>query len=155
MKYIVAIILTLCFSLMLFAQPKGGPNHNDIPKVEKMVSNLSALQKKRLESITDKSKKEVIKLRSELESVRSQIGKLNNKEGDQSATLFPLFDRECQLMAEISKVMYRCRIEIDGVLTPEQIKEFRKSLEAERQNKIKSNNHKPGMAAKPKQNLHD
>jgi Spy/CpxP family protein refolding chaperone len=41
-------------------------------------------------------------------------------------------------MAEISKEMYRCRLQIDEVLTPEQIKEFRNSLEAERKKQIKN-----------------
>lgn len=142
MKRTIAIVLSLLFSMTLFAQsakPFRGPmSKDDPPKVEKMVSNLTAMQKKRIESITEKSKKEVSKLKNELESVRTQICGLHAKEGDQSATLFPLFDRESELMAEISKEMYRCRLQIDEVLTPEQLKEFRNSLEAERKKQIKN-----------------
>jgi len=142
MKKTLAIVLSLLFTTMLFAQPakplRGPLPKDEVPNVEKMVSNLTPVQKKRIETITATSKKEVFKLKSELESLRSQIGKLNAKEGDQSALLFPLFDRESQVMAEISKVMYRCRLKIDEVLTPEQIKEFRSSLEAQRQKQLKS-----------------
>jgi len=158
MKHTIAIALSLLFTLMVFAQPAKpmrGPIHKDeIPKVEKMVSNLTAMQKKKIESITANSKKEVFKLRQELESIRSQIGSLNNKEGDQSAKLFPLFDRESQLMAEISKEMYRCRVRIDEVLTPEQIKEFRDSLEAERQKQMKDNQPR-GQRKTPKPNTNN
>ncbi len=136
MKKSLALIFTLLFSTILLAQPPVGPRE-EVPNVEKMVSGLTNMQKKRIETVTAASKKEVYKMRNELESVRSKIGTLNRMEGDQSSSLFPLFDRESQLMAEISKEMYRCRMKIDEILTPEQVKEFRNSLEAERQQRIK------------------
>ena len=75
MKRTIAIVLTLLFSMTLFAQSakpfRGTMSKDDPPKVEKMVSNLTAMQKKRIESITEKSKKEVTKLKNELESVRT------------------------------------------------------------------------------------
>ncbi len=135
MKKSFTIVLSLLFSVVLLAQP--GKPQEDVPNVEKMVSNLSTMQKKRIEAVTAASKKEVVKIRTELESIRSQIGTLNRMEGDQSATLFPLFDRESELVAEISKEMYRCRMKIDEVLTPDQVKEFRNSLENERQQRMK------------------
>lgn len=155
MKHILAIAFPVLLSVMVFAQPaKPFPprpmGKNDPPKVEQMVSGLTAMQKKRLESITEKSKKEVFRLRTELESVRNQIGSLNSKDGDRSDIIFPLFDREGELMAEISKEMYRCRLQIDEVLTPEQIKEFRSSLEAERKQHMKALQPKKQAGAKSK-----
>lgn len=142
MKKVLALSLLTLFSFTLFAQPAkhmGGPRHkDDYANVEKLVSNLTSSQKKRIESITDKAKKDVNKLRSELESLRGQIGELHAKEGDQSSALFPLYDREGQLMSQISKEMYKCRVQIDEVLNPEQIKEMRESLEVERQKHLKN-----------------
>ena len=113
-----------------------------------MVSNLTAIQKNRIENITEKTKKEVSKLKNELHAIRIQISGLNSKEGDQSSILFPLFDRESQIMAEISKEMYRCRLQIDEVLTPEQLKEFRNSLEKERLKQMHGKDQKPKMEKK-------
>lgn len=162
MKKTLAIALSILFTIILVAQPskpmRGPMAKDELPNIEKMVSNLTPIQKKRIETITANSKKEVFKLKTELESIRSQIGKLNNKEGDQSSLIFPLFDRESQIMAEISKEMYRCRLKIDEVLTPEQIKEFRNSLETQRQERLNNSqprhrmNEKPKFSAKSKTN---
>ena len=54
------------------------------------------------------------------------------KEGDQSDKLFPLFDREAAIQAEISKEMYTTRQQIDQVLTDEQLAEFRARCKADR-----------------------
>jgi len=152
MKNTLALLFAFLFPVMVFAQqskPFRGPMPKDeIPKVEKMVSNLTAIQKNRIENITEKTKKEVSKLKNELHAIRIQIGGLNSKEGDQSSILFPLFDRESQIMAEISKEMYRCRLQIDEVLTPEQLKEFRNSLEKERQKQMHGKDQKPKMEKK-------
>ena len=154
MKRILSIACSIFFVVMALAQPEkpspGPINKGDPPKVEKMVSGLTAIQKKRLENITEKSKKEVLRLRSELESVRNQIGSLNSKDGDKTDIIFPLFDREGELMAEISKEMYRCRLQIDEVLTPEQLKEFRSSLEAERKQYMRTRQLRQGLYEKPK-----
>ena len=137
MKKTLTLIVALALGLTLMAQTPGGGNHRhhkrpEPPKVEEMVSNLSAVQKKKLETIAQDSKKQTEKIQKELESVRNNIRKLMNQDGDQSDKLFPLIDREAALQAEMTKAMYRTRQEIDKVLSPEQLAEFRDRLKADR-----------------------
>ena len=132
--YLVAILACT----MLFAQSPNefghGKKHHkhEPPKIEEMVSNLSAIQKKRLETITQESKKQVDKMQAELKSINSQIRKLLDAEGDQTSSLFPLFEREAQLKLEINKEMYRTRQQINNVLTKEQLKELGERMKADR-----------------------
>lgn len=100
--------------------------------IEAMVSDLSAIQKKKLETITSESKKRVEGIQAELNTLRQQIRSLMMQDGDNSAKLFPLLDREGVLQAELTKEMYTTRIQVDAVLTPEQLKEFRARMEADR-----------------------
>lgn len=154
MKQFLTFSLALLFSFLLYAQPPrhmDGPRHKEAyPNIEKLVSNLTSNQKKRIETITDNTKKEVAKLSSELESIRQQIKNLHDKSGDQSSLLFPLFDQESHYMAQISKEMYKCRVLIDEVLTPEQVKELHQSLEAERQKQMKNHSSRHPEAKKTK-----
>ena len=76
--------------------------------------------------------KQVEKMQAELKSINSQIRKLLDAEGDQTNTLFPLFEREAQLKLEINKEMYRTRQQISNVLTKEQLKELRERMKADR-----------------------
>ena len=110
MKKTLTLIVALALGLTLMAQTPGGGNHRhhkrpEPPKVEEMVSNLSAVQKKKLETIAQDSKKQTEKIQKELESVRNNIRKLMNQDGDQSDKLFPLIDREAALQAEMTKAM--------------------------------------------------
>lgn len=135
MKKSITFILVFCFCGMLFAQQQpSGHRHQrpEPPKIEEMVSDLSAIQKKRLESATESSRKKIDKLQTNLSNVRKQIRTLLKAEGDQSEKLFPLYEREGDIQAEISKEMYRCRIQIDNILTKEQLQEFRAHIEKER-----------------------
>lgn len=143
MKRLSAIAFSILLSTAIFAQPAKGVCRpkTDFDNVEKMVSDLSSVQKKRIEVVTEKTKIEVFRLKDELDSVRGQIKNLHDKEGDQSERLFPLYDRESHLMSQISKVMYKCRVKIDEILTPEQIKEMRGALEEHRQRRIKAKYH--------------
>ncbi len=126
--YLVAI---LAQSPNEFGHGKKHHKHEP-PKIEEMVSNLSAIQKKRLETITQESKKQVDKMQAELKSINSQIRKLLDAEGDQTSSLFPLFEREAQLKLEINKEMYRTRQQINNVLSKEQLKELRERMKADR-----------------------
>lgn len=137
MKRYLPLILALLLSGSVLAQPRSCPEsrdgkHNEPPKMEEMVSNLSQMQKRKLETISEESREAVDKKRAELKAVRNSIRQLIDKEGDQSARIFPLMDREAALEAEISKIMYRTRLQIDEVLTKEQIAEFRAKREADR-----------------------
>ena len=137
-KKIATYLVAILSCTMLFAQSPNefghGKKHHkhEPPKIEEMVSNLSAIQKKRLETITQESKKQVDKMQAELKSINSQIRKLLDAEGDQTNTLFPLFEREAQLKLEINKEMYRTRQQINNVLSKEQLKELGERMKADR-----------------------
>lgn len=134
MKKTIALSVCMFVASLLMAQhPMDHKGHGKppSPNIVEMVSDLSAIQKKKLETITTESKQRVDKMQAELKSIRAKIRQLINADGDNSAQLFPLFDRESVLQAEISKEMYRTRISIDQVLTPEQLKELRAKLEAD------------------------
>ena len=130
MKKIAILLLTLVLGITAMGQHKNGHSrhHNETPKIEEMVSDLSAIQKKKLNTVMENSRKEVDRLQAELDKVRKQIKSLINKDGDNSDQLFPLFDREGALRAEISKEMYRTRQQIDDILTKEQLAEMRACL---------------------------
>lgn len=135
MKKTTLLILVLLLTASLYAQRphgQGGPKPHKPINVEAFVSDLSSVQKKKLESVTNDSKKRVEKLQTELKNVRQQIRTLMDKDGDNSAKLFPLLDREGVLQAEITKEMYNTRLLIDEILTPDQLKELRTKLAAER-----------------------
>ena len=127
MKKIVTLMLVLVLAMTAMAQhkPEHNRKHKDPPKIEEMVNNLSAIQKKRLNTVMENSRKQVDLLQAELDKVRKQIHSLSEKEGDNSDQLFPLFEREGDLRAEISKEMYRTRLRIDEILTKEQLVELR------------------------------
>lgn len=137
-KKIATYLVAILACTMLFAQSPNefghGKKHHkhEPPKIEEMVSNLSAIQKKRLETITQESKKQVDKMQAELKSINSQIRKLLDAEGDQTSSLFPLFEREAQLKLEINKEMYRTRQQINNVLSKEQLKELGERMKADR-----------------------
>ena len=137
MKKLLATLFAILLCGSLLAQnPEGGRHkrhgRQEPPKIEEMVSNLSAMQKKKLETITTNCKSKTEKLQSELKTIRTKIHALMEKEGDQSDKLFPLFDREAAIQAEISKEMYTTRQQIDQVLTDEQLAEFRARCKADR-----------------------
>lgn len=135
MKKTITFILAFCFCSMIFAQQRPNSHRHqrpEPPKIEEMVSDLSAIQKKRLENVTESSRKKIDKLQTNLNNVRKQIRALLKTEGDQSEKLFPLYEREGDIQAEISKEMYKCRIQIDNILTKEQLQEFRAHIEKDR-----------------------
>ena len=144
MKKIATLLILFALCLSATAQHKrpAERQHKEPPRIEDMVSNLSALQKKRLNTVMTDSRKEVDRLQAELDKVCKQICTLIDKEGDQSEQLFALFDREGALRAEISKEKYRTRLLIDGILTKEQIAEVRANHQA--------NCQKPPKKPKPK-----
>lgn len=134
MKKLIILIISILCTVSLYAQhprPQKPGECVKIPRVEEMVSDLSAVQKKRLETATNASKKKVAKLKQELSATRDQIKELMDKDEDMSSQLFPLVEKEAHLHAEITKEMYRCRIAIDEILTKEQLQEFRSRLKSD------------------------
>ena len=141
MKKIATLLLTMGLAFNVMGQQKQHHprHHKEQPKIEEMVSDLSAIQKKKLNTIMENSRKEVDRLQAELDKVRKQINALTNKDGNNSDQLFPLFDREGSLRAEIAKEMYRTRLQIDEVLTKEQLVELRSRCESDcKKNKTKN-----------------
>ena len=150
MKKIATLMLTLVLAATAMGQHKNDQSrrHKELPNVEELVSDLSAIPKKKLNTVMENSRKEVANLQAELDKVRKQINSLINKEGDNSGQLYPLFDREGDLRAEISKEMYRARQQIDNILTKEQLSEMRARLAKDcKKNKPKDNNVAPSNAS--------
>ena len=56
-------------------------------------------------------------------------------EGDQSRHLNPLFEREAQLQAAVSREMYSAKVRIDDVLTREQRQGLRTALGKQKRRK--------------------
>jgi len=135
MKKIVSIVLLLALAVSLSAQPgrcdampKRHGAHKMPPSISEVVGDLSQRQKKRIESITEESKKQLRKTDSELCRVRRQIQSLLDKDGDHSKALYPLFEQEGRLMALRSRQMYESRLRVEKVLTPDQCRQFRQSM---------------------------
>lgn len=104
---------------------REAPGHGKRPEITEMVSNLSSSQKSKLDAISSDSRKRVEALRAQKKAVHDSIALFMDKEGDQSKVLYPLFDRESRLQAEISREMYATKLRIDQVLTKEQRQELK------------------------------
>lgn len=123
------LILTLGVS-QAFAQQEGAIPKKMPPKVEEVVSDLSAAQKRQLNTIREERKKRIDELNKQKESVQDSIHLFLNRDGDQSATLYRLFEREATIRTTIAKEMYSARLRIDAVLTADQRALMRKSSKA-------------------------
>lgn len=131
MKKLLSTLFAILLCSALLAQSPDGGRHKrhsrpEPPKIEEMVSNLSAVQKKKLETITQNCKAKTAQLQKEMDKVRTEIRSMMDKEGDQSDKLFPLFDREAALQAAVSREMYTTKLRIDAILTPSQRATLRK-----------------------------
>ena len=121
MKRTTLLLLLLALSLPMAAQHDGRqPDKKKHADITELVGDLSAPQKRRLENITKESKARVDDLRRQQGAVRDSIRMYMDREGDQSAHLHPLFDREAQLQVALNREMYATKLRIDEVLTREQ-----------------------------------
>lgn len=131
-KALLLAILLAVAAAPCFAQHNGSRSHAPERKgnreITEIVGDLSQSQKKRIESITDASKERVAALRARQKAVRDSIAVYMKLEGDQSAAIFPLFDRESQLQCEISREMYTTKVRVDEVLTPDQRRRLREAM---------------------------
>ena len=124
-KYILTLLL-LALTLPLAAQHDGRqPHKKKRAEITELVSDLSAPQKRKIEHISKESRTRVDDLRRQQNAVRDSIRMYMDLEGDQSAHLYPLFDREAQLQVSVSREMYATKLRIDEVLTKEQRAELR------------------------------
>lgn len=106
--------------------PEGGKN------IETLLPDLTAAQKTRIDIITRQSKKNVEAIHKKLDSVRDSIRSYMDSPEDHSDILFPLYEREGRLQAEISKEYYRAKVAVDQVLTPEQYKTLSQKMKEQR-----------------------
>ncbi len=113
-------------------------------QVEKFVSDLSQEQIEVLRALSKENKQKLTVIRKEIKVVRDSIRLMMHKEGDYSKILFPLFDEEAKREANIEKELYKTRLKIDQVLTPEQKKELKGKIDmmkkAMKSHKTKSKN---------------
>lgn len=121
------LILTLFVAVVLpLAAQQDKPHHEKKHKeITELVSDLSSSQKRKIESISKESKERVGALRSSQKAVRDSIAMFMDSDGDHSAVLFPLFEREAALQAAINREMYKGKLRVDEVLTKEQRAEVR------------------------------
>lgn len=132
MKRILLPLIFIALSLNAFAQhngntPKDG-GKKEAPKIEEIVSDLTPAQKNNIDAITKRSSKIVASYRQQLHAVRDSIRTYMNSQEDNSSILFPLYEREARLQAEISKEYYRSKVDIDKVLTPEQYQQMNEAM---------------------------
>lgn len=138
MKKYLLLIATFALALSAAAQAPHHRGHGDKerhPDITEIVSDLSAVQKRKLETITTESKNRVGNLRAQQKAVRDSISTLMDADGDHSQAIFPLFEREARIQTEISREMYTTKVRIDQVLTREQRQELRSSAKQRRDKK--------------------
>ena len=123
---VIALIMTLSAPLAAQQEEKGQRQQTHV-EISGLVSSLNASQKRKLEQLTHASQQRVDHLRKQQRAVRDSISLYMEREGDQSAVLYPLFDREAQLRAAVSREMYATKLHIDNILTPSQRQELRKA----------------------------
>lgn len=121
MKQHLFLLLLLVLSVPAVAQQRDGRHSaKKHPDITELVSDLSAPQKRKIETVRKDSKERVDALRASQRAVRDSIRYYMELEGDQSRQLHPLFDREAQLQAAVSREMYAAKLRIDKILTPDQ-----------------------------------
>ena len=112
MKRHLLILLLVASTIAVCAQPKSPrppkePPHHEEGRIEKILTDLTATQKTRIDLVTRETAKKVEKLRKELNNVRDSIKTYMDSPNDNTSKLFPLFELEGKLQAEISKEYYR------------------------------------------------
>ncbi|MBR4738448.1 MAG: hypothetical protein IK058_00425 [Bacteroidales bacterium] len=133
MKKTIVLTLLVALTLPVLAQ-HDGHRHGKQRRADitELVSDLSAPQKRKIETVNKESRERVDALRASQRAVRDSIALFMDREGDQSRQLYPLFDREAKLQAAVSREMYATKRRIDEILTPAQRRELRAALAAKR-----------------------
>ena len=136
MKRIILTAIAICIAVAAAAQPvqkqpKPGDKKGPM-KIEEFISDLSKTQKSKIDIITKRTAKNVDNYRQQLKAVRDSIRSYMDSPDDKSSILFPLYEREGRLQAEISKEYYRSKVEIDNVLTPEQYRTLKEKMSKNR-----------------------
>ncbi len=128
MKRYFILALLIAIAAPVVAQHDGRHPEKKLPTdITELVDDLSAPQKHKIDNISKESKSRVESLRQQRQAVRDSIRFYMELEGDQSKALYPLFDREAQLQAAVSREMYSAKLRIDEILTKEQRAALRKA----------------------------
>lgn len=130
MKKTILLLIALAITLSLGAQhrPHQHPREAPHPDLLEMVDDLTSSQRKQLLKAQREGHAKISALHAQLDQVRDSIRIFTQKDGDNSKILYPLFDREGNLQAQVSKEMYNLRLQIDIILTPRQLEQLRKAL---------------------------
>lgn len=139
MKKYLSLVLALSFVVTLSAQaPHREDRHNGKKeKIEDVIKDLTPQQKSKIDAITQRSSKNIEGCRKQLQAVRDSIRFYMDSRDDNSSKVFPLYDREARLQAELSKEYYRTKVAVDAVLTPEQFARFQQHIKSKREKKTK------------------
>lgn len=135
MKKFTLFLFIFTFAIMpISAQSNQHPDgrQHKHRNVADMVDDLSSSQRKKLIKVQQDAHVKIDALHTQLGQVRDSIRTFSQLDGDNSKLLFPLFDREGMLQAQLSKEMYNLRISVDNILTPQQLAQFRKALQDEK-----------------------
>lgn len=128
MKKIATLIIVLLLSSPLYAQHHQSGQKPQQPKIEDIVSNLSAKQKRQLEAIEEDQREELNALKKELQVVRDSVHYYMDLYGDYTAQVNRLMEREASLQLQVNKLLYETKVMIDKVLTPAQYKEMKSKM---------------------------
>lgn len=130
MKKTLILVAAMVATTTLLAQqpePRQGKGKHRQPDITELVSDLTDKQKRSIDAITAESKERVAKLRAQQKAVRDSIAIYMDREGDQSKSLHPLFDREARLQSLVSREMYATKVQVDKELTPAQRQQLKQS----------------------------
>ena len=146
MRGLSILLFGIMLHLTIQAQQTDPEHHGKkYPDVSQLVDDLSANQKRKIDVIGRDSRERVESLRQHKKAIRDSIAYYMDMDGDQSKSLYPLFDREAKLQVAINREMYDAKHRIDEVLTPEQRSRLREACRNDAR-------HKPAPDGKAKQN---
>ncbi len=139
MKRTILIIVGICF-LFLFAGQANAQKeeynkamrYRYMPyekQVEEVLTNLTDNQRKMLHKLSKENKEYMDKYRKDRDQLKKTIKSLLEMKEDVSEALFPLIDMKARLEAEKEKNLYKMKLKIDEILTPEQRIEMEKYYE--------------------------
>lgn len=149
MKQLIITAILVCLAGNVVAQPGAMPPKENNVEISDFISDLSKTQQSKIDLITKRTTKIVNNYRTQLNSVRDSIRAFMDSPDDFSSILFPLYEREGRLQAEISKEYYRSKVAIDKLLTPEQYQQLKEKMAKNRAQKNKAGN-KPTNHKQPK-----
>ena len=148
-RLIIISLIALVATATATAQPGAKPPKEDNMEIADFVSDLSKAQKSKIDLITKRSTKIISNYRQQLHNVRDSIRTFMNRSDDNSAVLFPLYEREGRLQSEISKEYYRCKLAIDNVLTPEQQRTLKEKMDKARPHREPRQHHRQDNNKQP------